>query len=58
MQDSSVTLYSHGVVMHGQHCMIYGPSRIVNRPDAPLQTGETMWIETASTVLIDNVEIK
>jgi len=43
VQDGSETTYC-------QEVFIYGPSRVVYRPDEPLACGAKVWIETESTI--------
>ncbi len=55
-RDQPLTVKYRGQNLRASSVRIQGPSTLVYRPDDPLDCGATVWIETESTLRIDDPE--
>ncbi len=56
-KDPVLTVKTSKTNTYGHEVVIYGPSKVVYRPDKPLSCGARVWIETESEVSVINEDL-
>jgi hypothetical protein len=51
-REPVITCKTYKENRYGHSVEIQGPSKVIYRPDKPLSCGATVWIETASEVIV------